>query len=441
MAGEAPGQPPVPRDAARRPGMLGALRQRDFGLLWSGQALSALGNQMFPILLAILVLERKAGPAGLGLVLAVQAAGLAIGMGLAATIGDRWRRTRVMIGTDVVRAAGVAALAISPARIPTALLIVFVIVVGVSEGMFLPTYGAVLPRLLSDAYLQPGNALTALSEYVAMVAGPAVAGVLIGLIGPGPSLWIDVATFAASIGSLLLISESAREQSEQPQESGTAGFGTGAVRRATHDLREGLRAVLDRPWVGAWIASATIVTTLAVAPAFVAAPIVARQSLGGAKAYGVMFTALGIGSVLGSVIGGRIRARRNGLVAFAGVLTIAGSVSSLAYLPLPGIVTFWIIAGIGVTVSQILWSTAVQQEVPDRLLGRVMALDYIGSQGLTPLGYAAAGFVIQAIGIRDMLIAGAVIVVIVTPLPLFVRGGMTLSTGQAAAAQLAEAGS
>jgi len=176
------------------------------------------------------------------------------------------------------------------------------------------------------------------------------------------------------------------------------------------------------------IGTSTITMTFVVAPAFLAAPILARQHLGGAAAYGAMFTALGVGSIVGSVLGGKIRSRRPGVIAFTALFTIVGSVSSLAFLPLPGILVFWGIAGIGVTIYQILWMTGLQQDVPDRLLGRVMALDWLGSQGLMPLGYALAGVAVGAIGIRAMLVAGVILLIIIDPLPLLVPGGTTLST-------------
>jgi MFS family permease len=419
---EADASASVPEQAAK-PGMFSALRHRDFALLWSGQALSAVGNQMFPIILAILVLQRKSGASGLGLILAVQAIALAIGMLLAASLGDTWPRTRVMFSTDAIRALGVTAIAIAPIRLPTSAFVVLVIAIGVAEGMFTPAYSAVMPRLLPESSLQAGNALTALSQYTAMVAGPLIAGTLLATIGAGPSLWVDVGTFGASLGTLILIKEKAK--ADQAEEGSAGGL---SARRAFSDLAAGIRAVRERPWVGATIGAMTILMTLSVAPAFVAAPIVAREHFGGSTAYGAMFAALGVGSVVGSVLGGKIHARRRGVIALLGLFVIVGSVGSLAFLPLAGILVFWGIAGIGVTVSNILWTTALQEGVPDHLLGRVMALDWLGSMGLMPIGYALAGVVISAVGVRDMLVAGAIIVVVVVPLPLFVPGGTTFRT-------------
>lgn len=408
------------------PGMFTTLRHRGFALMWSGQALSSIGNTMFPIILALLVLDRHSGADALGAVLAIQALAMAAGTGLAAAVGDRWRRTRVMLGSDVVRGLAVAIIAVAPLRLNTVVFYLLVVAVGVAEGMFQPAYGAVVPRLLPEEELQGGNSLTALSQYVAMVAGPLVAGIVIAAVGPGPALWVDTGTFVASIVTLVLIRETVPDTPEETAD-GSVGVG-GSVRRGLRDFTEGLREVRSRPWVGASIFMATLVMTLSVAPAFLAAPIVARERLGGAAAYGAAFTALGVGSIVGSLVAGRIRTRRPGLVGICGIFTIFGSVGSLAILPLAGVLVFWGIAGIGVTIFQVMWMTALQREIPDRVLGRVMALDWLGSQGLMPVGYALAGIVAGAAGTRPMLIGCAAVVLIAAPLPLLVRGGTTFST-------------
>jgi MFS family permease len=407
------------------PGMFTTLRHRGFALMWSGQALSSIGNTMFPIILALLVLDRHSGAEALGAVLAVQALAMAAGTGLASAVGDRWRRTRVMLGSDVVRGVAVAIIAAAPLRLNTVVFYVLVIAIGVAEGMFQPAYGAVVPRLLPEERLQGGNSLTALSQYVAMVAGPVLAGALIAAVGSGPALWVDTGTFAASIVTLMLIRETVPDE---PEAAESEAGGGGSLRRGLSDFAEGLREVRERPWVGASIFMATLVMTLSVAPAFLAAPIVARERLGGAAAYGAAFTALGVGSIIGSLVAARIRTSRPGLVGVCGIFTIFGSVGSLAVLPLAGVLVFWAIAGIGVTVFQVMWLTALQREIPDRVLGRVMALDWLGSQGLMPVGYALAGVVVAAVGTRSMLIGCAVLVLIAAPLPLLVRGGKTFST-------------
>jgi MFS family permease len=393
--------------------------------LWSGQAFSSIGNQMFPIILAMVALQRNSGATWLGVVLAVQGGAVAVGTILAASVGDKWRRSRVMLASDFARIVGVAVIAVSPRHLSTASFLLVIVAIGIAEGLFIPAYGAVMPRILSADHLQAGNALNSLSFYIAMVLGPAAAGFVIAVFGTGPALWIDVATFVFSLATLLVISE--RPMASAPDLEHERD---GHIRRAIRDFKQGVVAVWERPWIAASIGMATLVMTFSVAPAFLAAPIEARDRLGGSGAYGAAFTALGVGSIVGSLIGGNIRTSQPGTVALCGLFTIFGAVGSLAFLPLPGVLFFWAVAGIGVTVFQVLWTTAIQKDVPEHLLGRVLALDWLGSQGLMPLGYALAGLLVAAIGVHDVLIAGALLVLIAAPLPLLVPGGRTFSSAK-----------
>jgi hypothetical protein len=208
--------------------------------------------------------------------------------------------------------------------------------------------------------------------------------------------------------------------------------GEGLLRRSARDFAEGVQAIRQRHWLAASTCMSMIVMGFVMAPAFVAAPIEAERRLGGPEAYGAAFTALGMGSIIGAVVASRIRTRRPGVVATFGVMTIFGAMVSLVFLPLPGVLVCWAVTGVGLTISEILWMTAVQRDVPDHLLGRVLALDWLGSDGLTPIGFALAGVLVATLGTHDVLVAGAVLVLVMAPLPLLVRGGSTFSSIESA---------
>lgn len=405
------------------PGFADALKERDFALLWAGQTLSAVGNFMLPVALATLVLSRGGGATRLGLVLGIHAAAIAVGTLVAAGVGDRWLRTRVMIAADLLRAVGVGALAFAPAALSDPALLVLVGLIGIGEGLFLPAFSAAVPRVLRSELLQPGNGLNALSLQAATVLGPAVAGVAVASLGVAAVLWIDAATFLFSIGTLVAV----REAAVAPREPRVPGA-RAAVGQVATDFKEGLQAVWSRPWIAATVGVATVVMVLVTAPSLVILPIEAAARLGGADAYGMVLAAMGVGAVLGSVFGGRIRTRVPGVVALSGTLTIAVAVAGLALLPFVGVLAAWAIGGAGVTVFQVLWNTALQKDVPDQVLVRVMALNSLAVQGLMPFGYALAGPVVERFGTQPVLLAGAVLVVVVTPLPLLVRGGATFSS-------------
>ena len=72
--------------------------------------------------------------------------------------------------------------------------------------------------------------------------------------------------------------------------------------------------------------------------------------------------------------------------------------------------------------------TALQKDVPDHLLGRVISLDMLGSMALMPIGFAITGPLVAAFGARTVLLAGAVLVLVAVPLPLLMPGGSQFAT-------------
>ncbi|MFC5751501.1 MFS transporter [Actinomadura rugatobispora] len=392
--------------------MLGALRHRHFALLWAGQSLSAVGNRMFPVILALVVLDRHSGAAALGVVLAVQSVALVVGTLLAAAVTDRLPRRAIMLWTDLARALAVAALAFTP---DTAL-VGLVIVIAVAEGLFQPAYAAVIPRTLPAGCLQAGNSLTSFSQYTALVIGPSLAGAVIATAGTTAALWVDVGTFAMSLATLAFVRESQAEAATKPP--------PWSLRQTALDLGEGFQAVRRRPWLGASMVASMLVMSITVAPMMLIAPLATDSP----QAYGAAFTALGVGSILGALLAARLRTRRPGATAVIGIVLVAGAPLSLAALPLPGVLLLWGTAGAGITIFEVLWTTAVQRDVPDEVLGRVMALDWLGSESLTPIGYLLAGLAVARFGTDLLLLVGACIAALAAPLPLFVRGGCTFSS-------------
>ena len=123
------------------------LAKRNFALLWSGQSLSSVGNQVFPVALAFLVLQQHGSDLRLGVVLGTQSLAVLVGLFAAAAVGDRWRRTRMMITADTLRALTIAIIALRGTQIGVAALLALVAVEGIGEGLFQPAFGAVVPRV------------------------------------------------------------------------------------------------------------------------------------------------------------------------------------------------------------------------------------------------------------------------------------------------------
>lgn len=402
-----------------------ALRTREFALLWSGQSLSSVGDQVFPLALAILVLHHGGGATALGVILATMTVATVIGFIAAAALGDRWRRTRIMMTADALRTLATAGIAISGTRGDLVPLGVFVALMGFGRGIFQPVFSAAIPRLLPKDLLQPANGLNSLSMYLAMVMGPGLAGALTAVWGPGSAIWLDCATFVVSAASLAAIREPALEAGTAPRASGLSA----AVSKTRADLREGFRAMLGRRWLAATTAMATVIMLLVSAPSLVLLPVVATTRLGGVHAYSFILIASGVGAAIGALVVTRIRPRRPGLVALTAASTIGISELGLAFFHLPGVAATWCLSGAGNTVFNVLLVTAIQKDVPHTVMARVMALDWLGSMALMPIGYALTGSVLHLVGARSMLVAGAIIVFVLAPLPLLAPGGTTFSSG------------
>jgi MFS family permease len=381
------------------------LCRTDFRRLWLGQAISGVGDQMFLVALAILVLDSGAGAAGLGAVLALRGVSTAACVVVGGVFADRWSRTRIMILADVTRVIAIIAMVAAPGALGLAVVVPMTLVIGAAEAFFQPAYRALLPRVLPSEELEAGNALTAISQRAAYILGPALAGLAIALASPRLALALDAGTFLVSLVTLLMVSE--------PQRSRAA-----AAASLVGEAVEGVRAVLARPWLGLTIGMASLQLMLSVSTWIVVLPLVARADLGGTSAYSAILVAFGVGAVVGAVASSRMRPRLPGLVALSALLPFAGLLSALAIpAPLSVLLLLAVVSGAGEEVFGVLWTTGIQRAVPDDVLARVFSLDELGSIALMPLGLGLAGILYSAVGPTALLLFGAVIVV-VTTLPL-----------------------
>lgn len=399
------------------------LSQRNFRLLWCGQLFSALGGQAFPVALAALVIGRGGTAAELSGVLAAETVALVLGILAASMLADRFRRTRLMFAADLLRFVAVSILAVR-LDLPAVGIGCAAALLGLGQGLFQPPYAALMPRIVRSDLLQPANSLNAMVQYGAQIGGPALGGVLAGFYGVRTVLAVNAATYVLSLVSLLSIREAVADRPVDRRGSGRRG----AAHRALDDFRGGFRAVRARPWIAATIAMVTIAMTVGVAPSLVLLPVEANARFGGEKAYSMVLAAIGVGAVVGALGASRVRTRKPGIPAAVARGLNGGAMLGLAFFSLPGVIVTWALAGAGVAFAEVLYLTAVQRDLPDSVLARVMALDWLGGSGLMPLGYAMTGVLAGIAGPRNLLLCAGLLVLLITPLPLLVRGGATMSS-------------
>lgn len=382
--------------------MLAALKHGSFRWLFAAQVASAFGNFAFTVALAALIVEHGGDAGTVGTVLAVTALGLVVFAVPAGVIADRIPRRLACVVADLLRMCTVAAIAIVGGGAPTAVIAALAFVCGIGEALFEPAYRGLVPRVLPDELLQSGNAVGALSFQLALFIGPAAAGVVIATAGAIPALGLGAAIFALSWIAMLRVRE------EPPRVAAAAAEAEEAT--VLGDAAAGFRAIFDRPWIAIIVVTAMIHLLVAFAPFEVLAPLTAEHQYGDVAIYGWMLAAMGAGAIAGAIFAARIRPRLPGVVGMLLLIPFCVLLVALALVPPLGVIlAILVLAGFGEATFEVLWTTAVQRDVPDELLSRVISLDFLGSLALLPLGLALTGPAVAAFGRDEVLIFGAVV--------------------------------
>jgi MFS family permease len=390
---------------------LGVLREPKFRLLWIGQATSTLGDGLVPVALSFAVigtLDRSAS--ALGVVLAAHMLPLVAFVLVGGVWADRLPRQLVMLGSDVVRGAtqAVAAALLLTGAAELWHLVVLVAIYGTAEAFFQPAATGLVPATVSAERLQQANAMIGLSRSSAFVIGPAVAGAIAATTNPGIVFVADAATFAVSALSLAFLRP---RRAERPAER----------KSFFADLAGGWHELVTHKWLWVIVVWASTFLGIVVAPFLTLGPVVAKESLGGASAWGMIAAGWGAGSLGGFLLALRWKPSRPMLVCSLLVLLAAPPLALLALeAPAPVIAAAQVVGGTGMGFFSAVWMTTLQQHVREDALSRVSAWDWLGSFVFLPLGFVLAGPVSDVVGISTTLWAAAAFAVLSTLVVLLV---------------------
>jgi MFS family permease len=376
---------------------LGALREREFRLFFTGQLVSLLGDAVTPFALAWAVLDLTGSARDLGFVLAAKIAPLVVFLLVGGVFADRLPRRGVMVTADVARLAvqgATAALLLShSARIWE--LVVLQALAGTGTAFFNPASTGLTPMTVSAGRLQEANALRGMSMASMQFAGPALAGLLIVTVGPGYALAIDAASFGVSAFYLARL-HLPPHASLPPQSFG-------------RDLLDGWREFTARTWVWLVVVSVSL-ANMTDSAWMVLAAVWIKDGHGGAGAWTVILVVSAIGALAAGATALRLKPRRPLLLAAIVVAPNASPIIVLALkLPWQILVVTALVTGFGNMLFNTLWETTLQQHIPPASLSRVSAYDWFGSLLCDPLGLALAGVLAAGIGMsRTLWIAAAI---------------------------------
>jgi MFS family permease len=376
------------------------------------------------------VLSIGGGAREVGLVSGAQFLPFAVLALAAGVVADRVDRKLILIASDSIRLVCqvVAAVLLVTGVAEVWHLAALAAAYGAADAFFAPAFTGLLPQTVAAANLQPANALRGLSFSVGTIAGPALAGVLVALAGPGGALLFDAATFAVSVACLLPLRPSVLEREAEGEPSFLGG------------LRGGWREVRTRSWVWSFLAAMSMYHVVVLPAVFVLGPVLAERELNGASSWAVITACFGVGALLGDVLLLRWRPAR-ALRVSALMLVVASLQAAIigSGLGTAGIAALELLAGICVTGFFTLWAVSLQEHIPSYALSRVSSYDYLVSVGLMPLGTAVTGLVAHEFGLRPTLIGMSVVGVAAALALLAVRPVRTLGRGSAVGLEAATA--
>ncbi|MCG7631882.1 MFS transporter [Gordonia McavH-238-E] len=388
------GHPPVESD---RTSMFASLRIPNYRLFYAGMAVSMTGSWMQATAQAWLVLTLSGSASVLGLIVALQALPVLLIGPYAGVIADRVDRRRLLIVLQSMMGLLAAALAvITLAGVVEVWHVgVLAVMLGLGHAFEQPARQAFIHQIVGKDLIRNAVTLNSVMVNAARAVGPAVAGVVLGLVGSGLCFAVNAVSFVAVVASLLAL-DSSKITTETP------------IPRAKGQLREGLRYVRGSPAL--WIPLATMALVGTLTYNFpVTLPAVADFVFdGGPEALGFMTSAMGVGAVVGGLVvaaRGTTGLRPLTLAAF-GFGVAVGATALAPNLP----TAICALVGVG-WLSVTFMSTGnatLQLNSEPQMRGRVMALWSVAFMGSTPIGGPIVGAIIETFDARVGLAVGAV---------------------------------
>jgi predicted MFS family arabinose efflux permease len=385
----------VPEPSSTR-ALLGNAR---FRRLFLARTISNIGNGVAPIAIAFGVLSLPgATPTSLSIVLAAQALPLVLVLPIGGVIADRLGRARVIAVTDIILSAFVMTTAVLflTGNATVALLAILGAISGCLNALWWPAMSGLVPDVVEDEHLQPANAFVSVASNGGLIAGNAIGGLLVALVGSGWAIAVDSLSFLVA-GALVF---SMRDVST-PHRSGESTLA---------DLAHGWRVFWSYRWVVVVVGAFSFIVMVWRGAEEVMGPVLAREIYGGAAGWALIMTFQSIGLLLGALVASRLRVRRPLVIGLLATLALPLWLITLALeLPIIWVAVGSFAFGVSLELLAVWWFTAMQTNIPREALSRVSAYDAMGSLMFGPIGLALAGPLIAGVGARAAFFIAAAV--------------------------------
>jgi hypothetical protein len=388
--------------ASRRPGTLSVLRNRRFARLFAAGSTSIAGFSIGQVALTVVVYDDTRSPldvAYIGVSFVIAAVLFSL---LAGALVDRYERRKLMVVSDLVRAASLAFLVafLLVFGFDLAIVLATAFVLGSFTTLFQPAERALTPEVVGQEQIANANALVQTSNSLLQFASNSVGGVVIAIAGVMVAFGLNAATFVVSAALIAGVTGFAAKK----------GGGDG-VRRSSilADIKEGFSYIAhNRGLLDLTLSAGAGNFFLSMVFQFFV--IYAEVPLGGnAATYGLLSGLFALGWAPGAYLSTRFRTvRYAGMVWISAGVAEGGCVVSLYLFPhlIPALASVFA-EGVLLGLTNTTWLTAVQLIVPTQMQGRYFGLDQLGSFAVIPVGQVLGGFIIAETSVNfDYLVAG-----------------------------------
>lgn len=374
--------------------------------------ISFLGDGLYTVAIAWQVYALSNAPTALAVVGVAWMVPQVLLLLIGGAVSDRFERRIVLVLSDVIRGAAIASIGVLSVAGSLRLwhVVVLVAVYGTGGAIFAPAFTGIVRDVVPRDLLLEANALEQFVRPLCVrLIGPAVGGILIGVVGAGSAFLADAGSFVFSAAAFLMMrTRSVPDSARQ------------SIRR---DIAEGVSYVRSRTWLWATLGASALSLLFFLGPVYVLMPYLVKNSLhGGAEGLGLVFAAGGVGAIVAALLRGQLGAPRRPLT--VAYLAWAGTAFSLVgYAVVDSVWQAMLVSFFSVgclATGGIVWTTVLQQSVPGRMIGRVSSLDWVLSLGLAPVSYALTGPIANVLGARTTLLDAGIVSGVVLLLVLLV---------------------
>jgi MFS family permease len=383
------------------------LLTRDFGLVWSGQLVSQIGDGISKLALLWFVYAITGSPLKTSVIGLLQTIPPIVLGPIIGVYVDRLPKKWLLVTSDILRALviGLIPCLVSVESFTVTLLYALVLLHAIATAVFGPALTAAVPAIVPRSQFTAANALLQTTTSLGIIFGPALSGLGIAAYGSQEVLCLNAATYLVSAGCLLVV----RFGDVVPR-----GLHAVVPTTIVGDLVEGLRYAFVKQRLILLLTGAAALYSFGTSALTALFPVFARKLLGlGPVEVGYLWSALGVGLLMTSI--GLVWITDWDLMSrarlIAGTSVVSGAaICGLVWTPDPfqsGILMGIIGCGIG-ALTPIAWGI-IQELAPRHLVGRVLALYGTGAMMAAIAGITAFGWITERHGPQTGLLGIGVV--------------------------------